>query len=145
MAVVIRMKRIGRRNRPCYRITVADSQFPTDGRVLETLGLYDPVSPYEDRQVKVDVERAKHWLKLGAKPSPTVQSILKKHGAYEGMPEKAKRDRSTRGRDTATKRARVARKETFAKAKSERRATTLAAKHERRRAAKAAAAESGDE
>lgn len=145
MAVVIRMKRTGRRNRPCYRISVADSQFPTDGRVLENLGLYDPVSRVEENQVKVNVERARHWLKLGAKPSRTVESILKKHGAYEGMPEKSKRDRSARDKDTAGKRARAERNERFKKAKAERRAKTLAAKHERRRAAKAAAAEEGDE
>ena len=59
MAVVIRMKRTGRRNRPCYRISVADSRWPRDGRFLESIGLYDPVAPSEENQVVVDVERAR--------------------------------------------------------------------------------------
>ena len=79
MAVVIRMKRTGRRNRPCYRISVADSRSPRDGRTLETLGLYDPVSRDAEAQTKLNVERAKHWVGVGAKPSETVRSIFKRH------------------------------------------------------------------
>lgn len=84
MAVVIRMKRTGRRNRPCYRISVADSRSPRDGRVLETIGLYDPIAVNADQKVRLKVERAQHWLSNGATPSETVRSIFKREGVYVG-------------------------------------------------------------
>ena len=108
MPVVIRMKRTGRRNLPCFRISVADSRSPRDGRTLETLGLYDPVSKDPDKQTTLNIERARHWLSNGAQPSDTVRSIFKRMGVFEGMQlEKKKRDRS--GRKTETK-ARAARR-----------------------------------
>ncbi|MBL4771121.1 MAG: 30S ribosomal protein S16 [Planctomycetes bacterium] len=102
MAVVIRMKRTGRKNRPCYRISVADSRSPRDGRTLETLGLYDPVAPSKEAQVRVDVDRARFWLTSGAQPSETVRSLFKRSGVYVdfGRP-KVKRDRSGRKKATA--------------------------------------------
>ena len=103
MSVVIRMKRTGRRNRPCYRISVADSRAPRDGRTLETLGLYDPLSSGTDQQTTLDVDRARHWLGNGALPSETVRSIFKRMGVFEEMNmETKKRDRSGRKLETKT-------------------------------------------
>jgi len=84
MAVVIRLKRTGRRNRPCYRISVADSRWKKEGRTLANLGLYDPLSLKPEMQSTVSIEEARHWLGHGAQPSPTVYSLFKKHGVYEG-------------------------------------------------------------
>ncbi len=97
------MKRTGRRNRPCYRISVADSRAPRDGRTLETLGLYDPLSKGTDQQTTLDVDRARHWLGNGAQPSETVRSIFKRMGVFEEMNmETKKRDRSGRKLETKT-------------------------------------------
>lgn len=119
MVVVIRMKRSGRKNRPCYRISVADSRSPRDGRTIESLGLYDPIAPRKDMQLQLDVERARHWLSVGAQPSETVASIFKRVGVSEPK-QKVKRDRS--GRKAATKKsaARAARRSARETAKTER-------------------------
>ena len=77
--VVLRLKRMGRRHRPFYRIHAIDRRSPRDGRTIEQLGHYDPLAP-EDRQVKVNVERADYWLSVGAQPSRTVASLLKRVG-----------------------------------------------------------------
>lgn len=140
MAVVIRMKRTGRRNRPCYRISVCDSRSPRDGRTLETIGLYDPISPDPERREIVKVERAKAWLAKGALPSETVRSILKRAGALEGLPPKKKRDRTGRKKATATRARRMAQKAARAEAKAKRRQERVAA----RRLARAAAAPEGE-
>ena len=137
MAVVIRMKRTGRRNRPSYRISVADRALPRDGRTLETLGIYDPASPKPELRLTLDVERARHWLSRGAQPSETVRSILRREGAYEGLSTREKRTRTGRKKKTAKGERRVAAQEVRAKRKSARRAGRVA---ERRAAAKAAAA-----
>ena len=123
MSVVIRMKRTGRRNRPCYRISVADSRRPRDGRTLETLGLYDPVDPVKERQVTLNVESARRWLSQGALPSHTVRNIFTRAGVYEGLelPEK-KRDRSGRKNETKRKARRQAAKAATTEAKDARRA-----------------------
>jgi small subunit ribosomal protein S16 len=77
--VVLRLKRFGRRHRPFYRITAIDRRAPRDGRVIEELGWYDPVAA-EDRQLSVKVERADYWLSVGAQPSRTVATLLRKVG-----------------------------------------------------------------
>lgn len=135
MSVVIRMKRIGRRNRPSYRIAVADSRRPTDGRVLDEIGVYDPVSPKAELQLKLDVEKARKWLGNGALPSETVASIFRRLGVYEGLPEKKKRARRVRNPETATAKRRAAAKSARAERKGERRTARAASK----KAAKAAA------
>ena len=89
MAVVIRMKRSGRKNRPCYKISVADSRSPRDGRVLESLGLYDPIASVAEARLSLDVERARHWIERGAQPSETVRSIFKRQGVF-GDPQPPK-------------------------------------------------------
>ncbi len=136
MAVVIRLKRTGRSLRPCYRISVMDSRKPRDGRALETLGVYDPVSPKEELRLTLDVERAKHWISVGATPSDTVNSIFRRQGVYEGRV--VKRGKKRVGRKVATK-AKANRAETKGKRaelKDARRAQRVAAK----KAAAAAAA-----
>lgn len=125
MAVVIRMKRTGRKNRPCYRISVADSRFPRDGRTIETLGLYDPVSPDPEARVTLNVERAKHWIEVGAQPSETVRSIFARHDVFEGRTRK-QRSRAGRRRPTKAKERRAQRKERMQARRAERKATAAA-------------------
>ena len=146
MAVVIRMKKTGRRNRPCFRISVADRRAPRDGRTLETLGLYDPVSPNPEAQITLNVERAKAWLAEGALPSDTVRSIFKRQGVYEGVEPKKPRKRKGRYTQTKKREAKLAAKKARAEKKTARQTERLTAKREAAKAAKAAeAAEGGDE
>ena len=77
--VVLRLKRQGRRHRPFYRVNAMDRRSPRDGRVIEQIGWYDPLAP-EERQVNIDVKRADYWLSVGAQPSRTVASLLKRLG-----------------------------------------------------------------
>ncbi|MDR2525317.1 MAG: 30S ribosomal protein S16 [Oscillospiraceae bacterium] len=78
MAVKIRLRRMGAKKAPFYRIVVADSRYPRDGRFIEELGYYNPlVSPAE---VRLDDEKARQWIKNGAQPTETVRDILKKQG-----------------------------------------------------------------
>lgn len=78
MATKIRLKRIGAKKKPFYRIVVADSRAPRDGRFIEEIGTYNPnVDPAE---IVVDAEKAQKWLSTGAQPSDTVRSLLKKAG-----------------------------------------------------------------
>ena len=79
MAVRIRMKRMGRKNRPYYRIVAIDSRQPRDGKVLEELGTYDPTIHETDNRVKLKPARVKHWISVGAKPSERVATLLKKY------------------------------------------------------------------
>ena len=80
MATKIRLKRMGAKKNPFYRIVVADSRAPRDGRFIEEIGSYNPnVTPAE---VRVDVEKAQKWLNTGAQPSDTVRSLLKKAGVH---------------------------------------------------------------
>jgi small subunit ribosomal protein S16 len=74
--VRIRLRRVGTKNVPCYRIVVADGRSPRDGRFIENIGTYDPQKA--ENTFTVDVERAKYWIQKGARPSDTVRSILKK-------------------------------------------------------------------
>jgi len=76
--VKIRLKRIGAKKAPFYRLVVADSRYPRDGRFLEEIGHYDPNT--DPSEIKVDAERAKDWLKKGAQPTDTVRALLKKSG-----------------------------------------------------------------
>ena len=85
------MKRTGRRNRPCFRISVADARSPRDGRTLDSLGLYDPICKDADGQTTLNVERARHWLSNGAQPSDTVRSIFKRMGVFEEMDTEKKK------------------------------------------------------
>ncbi|MCD8345921.1 MAG: 30S ribosomal protein S16 [Oscillospiraceae bacterium] len=78
MAVKIRLRRIGAKKDPFYRIVVADSRYPRDGRFIEELGYYDPT--VEPSVLKVDGEKAKKWITTGAQPTDTVKVLFKKNG-----------------------------------------------------------------
>ena len=78
MAVKIRLRRMGAKKAPFYRLVVADSRYPRDGRFIEELGYYDPTK--EPSLVKVDDENVKSWIAKGAQPTNTVKAILKKNG-----------------------------------------------------------------
>ncbi len=80
MAVRIRLKRVGRRHRPSYRVTAVDRRRARDSNVIEELGVYDPINPNEEKQVVLKHERIKYWLSVGAQPSDTVRRLLQKHG-----------------------------------------------------------------
>jgi small subunit ribosomal protein S16 len=140
MSVVIRMKRTGRKNAPCYRISVADKGAPRDGRTLENLGLYDPASPRPELRLKLDVEAARRWIQNGAQPSETVHSIFLKSGVYKGLERGGKkRSRPKRGRTTATSSAREQSEKARAEAKAARRTERATARRAAAKAAKAAA------
>ncbi|MDR1573009.1 MAG: 30S ribosomal protein S16 [Clostridiales Family XIII bacterium] len=81
MAVKIRLRRMGAHKRPFYRIVVADARSPRDGRFIEELGYYNPLTDPAD--VKINVEKAKKWISTGAKPTDTVRGLLKKAGVFE--------------------------------------------------------------
>ena len=116
MSVKIRLARAGAKKRPYYRIVVADSRMPRDGRFIEKLGAYNPMLPKDhEERVKVDVEKAAEWIKKGAKPSDRVARFLKDAGVYEWTPgdnpkkgepgEKAKERAEERAEKEAAKKA----------------------------------------
>jgi small subunit ribosomal protein S16 len=80
MAVKIRLARHGAKKSPFYRIVVADTESPRDGRYLENVGTYDPL--FEPAKVVLNSDRVKYWMNQGAKPTDTVRSLLKKEGFY---------------------------------------------------------------
>ncbi len=86
--VVLRLKRMGRRHRPFYRVNAMDRRAPRDGRVIEQLGWFDPLAN-EDRQVSIDLERADYWLSVGAQPSRTVATLLRRLGCEPKTGKKA--------------------------------------------------------
>ena len=78
MAVKIRLRRLGAKKAPFYRVVVADSRFPRDGRFIEEIGYYDPTK--EPAVINIDGEKAKKWIANGAQPTDTVKALLKKSG-----------------------------------------------------------------
>lgn len=81
MAVKIRLKRLGAKKSPFYRIVVADSRAPRDGKTIEEIGTYNPMVNPAD--VTIDAEKAISWIKNGAQPTETVRALLKKAGVFE--------------------------------------------------------------
>ena len=79
MAVKIRLRRMGAKRAPFYRVVVADSRYPRDGRFIEEIGTYNPMT--NPAEIKIDNEKAEKWIKNGAQPTDTVKVILKKSGA----------------------------------------------------------------
>lgn len=77
--VKIRLRRMGAKKAPYYRVVVADSRYPRDGRFIEEIGYYNPVE--NPAELKVDVDRAQAWIKTGAQPTETVKALLKKASA----------------------------------------------------------------
>ena len=78
MAVKIRLKRIGAKKTPFYRVVVADSRYPRNGRFTEEIGYYDPMKT--PAEIKLDNEKVEKWLKNGAQPTETVKSLIAKNG-----------------------------------------------------------------
>ncbi len=81
MAVKMRLRRMGAKKAPCYRIVIADSRYPRDGRFIEEIGFYNPMT--EPAEVNIDAEKAKKWLGNGAQPTDTVRDLLKKSGVLD--------------------------------------------------------------
>ncbi len=88
MAVKIRLSRWGRKKKPFYRVVVAETEAPRDGRFIERLGTYDPNT--EPATVELDQELAIKWLKVGAQPTDTVRGLLNKAGIIEAFKKEAK-------------------------------------------------------
>src|SRR5580765_6146165 len=86
MAVVIRMMRAGAKKRPFYRVVVADSRRQRDGRFVEILGYYDPMT--KPHAFKIDEEKVKGWIAQGAQPSTQAASLLRQHGIIAARPSK---------------------------------------------------------
>src|SRR5690348_2464836 len=85
MSVKLRLKRMGRSNAAFYRLNAIDSRSPRDGRVIEELGYYDPRNKDQAKQFVAKLDRCRHWLDVGAQPSETVSSLLKKQGIEHKM------------------------------------------------------------
>ncbi len=81
MAVKMRLRRMGAKKAPFYRVIVADSRSPRDGRFIDELGYYNPLT--NPAEIKIDAEKAKKWLGNGAQPTETVKSLLKKSGIVD--------------------------------------------------------------
>ena len=81
MAVKMRLRRLGAKKAPFYRVVVADSRSPRDGRFIEEIGYYNPLT--NPAEIKIDAEKAKKWIANGAQPTETVKSLLKKSGIVD--------------------------------------------------------------
>ncbi len=81
MAVKMRLRRMGAKRAPFYRVVVADSRYPRDGRFIEEIGTYNPM--VDPAEIKINAEKAEQWLKNGAQPTDTVKVILKKSGVIK--------------------------------------------------------------
>jgi small subunit ribosomal protein S16 len=92
MAVRIRLSRFGRKKAPFYRLVVADSRSPRDGRFIELIGTYNPMT--DPAAVTIEEERALYWLSVGAQPSDTARGLLKKQGVWEKF-EESKKNRNS--------------------------------------------------
>ena len=79
--VKIRLTRIGAKKAPCYRVVVADSRYPRDGRFIDLVGTYNPMT--DPAEVKLDAEKAKVWIAKGAQPTETVKALFKKNGIID--------------------------------------------------------------
>ncbi len=88
MAVKLRLKRMGAKQRPFYRVVAADSRFPRDGRFLEVVGTYNPIM--KPAEIKIDEEKALYWLSQGAQPTETVKNIFSKEGIMKKFAESKK-------------------------------------------------------
>ncbi len=93
MAVKIRLKRVGAKKKPQYRVVVADSRYPRDGRFIEEIGSYNPQT--EPSTVKINIERADYWLGQGAQPTETVRALLKKSGSTKLQSKEVKTAETT--------------------------------------------------
>ena len=81
MAVKMRLTRLGKKKTPFYRVVIADARAPRDGRFVEEIGYYNPLT--DPVEIKIDADKAKQWLKNGAQPTDTVKALLKKSGIVD--------------------------------------------------------------
>ena len=95
MSVRIRLKRVGKKKAPSYRVVVADSRSPRDGRIIENIGWYNPL--VEPSAIKIDEEKAINWLKVGAQPSESVTLLLKRTGVMERFEQMKSSPTATQG------------------------------------------------
>ena len=104
MAVRIRMKKMGKKHRPFFRICATDARSPRDGRVLEELGTYDPMVPETDARALLNGERVQYWLSVGALPTEKVGVLIKKYGLNGSHLEQQRHalDRLAQGRRRPT-------------------------------------------
>ena len=77
MAVKLRLRRVGKKKQPYYRIVAADIRSPRDGRFIETIGYYHPLAKKEEEKIKISREKLEKWLKKGAKPSESLKNLIK--------------------------------------------------------------------
>ena len=105
MSLKIRLARGGTKKRPYYRVVIAESRMPRDGRFVEKVGIYDPMLPKE--RVKLDVERIQHWLKMGALPTERVNVFLAKAGLSK-LPERREQTNQHLPKKKAQERAKEA-------------------------------------
>lgn len=119
MAVKIRMKRLGAKKRPFYRIVVADERSPRDGKFIEEIGYYNPIS--EPKVFKIDSERVEYWMGVGAKPTTTVARLLKTdfEDLAKKVEEKKKAEAEKRAKEAEERRIAREKAEAEAKAKAE--------------------------
>lgn len=120
MAVRLRMKRMGRRHRPFYRICVMDARTPRDGREIEVVGTYDPMVRDFDARVQLKLDRVAYWLSVGAQPTEKVKVLLKKYGP-NGTRLKENQEALARLAEERAKRAARAKVAAAALARQERR------------------------
>jgi small subunit ribosomal protein S16 len=125
LVVTLRLKRFGRLNHPTYRLCAADSRSPRDGRIIEMLGHYLPKSKRPDEQLKLNVERVAHWLAVGAQPSETARSLIRKAGIALPPPKR---------RRPKTKRKSKAKAKPFVPPRKKQRAKKQAASGEKTKA-----------
>jgi len=85
--IKLRLRRMGAKKRPSYRIVAADSRSPRDGRIIESLGHYDPLT--QPATIKVNDDRVRYWLSVGAQPSDTVRDLLRRQGLVADDPSRA--------------------------------------------------------
>jgi small subunit ribosomal protein S16 len=118
MAVKIRLKRMGAHKRPFYRVVVADSRSPRDGRFIEEIGYYNPLTDPAD--VKINAEKARKWISTGAQPTDTVRALLKKAGVLDesGKAIRAAKDEAPDNADGLTGEAAAVVDETAEKTES---------------------------
>ncbi len=134
MVVMIRLKRTGRRNRACFRLSAMEGRNPRDGRVLDNLGLYDPLAPRSEDQLRLHSDRVVEWVKRGAQLSETARALCARSGIE--LPVPAGRKPRKRKRSTTKIAAKELRDRGVFKAKKERRLARIA----KAKAAAAAAA-----
>jgi small subunit ribosomal protein S16 len=116
MAVKLRLRREGTHKRPHYRVVAADSRAPRDGRFIEIIGEYHPLQ--DPSVIRIDRDRALHWLSVGAQPTSQVEKLLRIEGIWEEFKpgDAPARDRSSAGREKLSKKARAKREEAAAAA-----------------------------